>query len=184
MILVDKTIKEQLNNESIKISPYNPSQLGPSSYDIRLSNNFMVFDPQLEIIDPYNLNKIMKEYYINYNEFFVLHPNQFVLGSSIESFTLNNHIVGQINGKSSLARLGLQIHATAGFFDPGWNGVATLELSNVSPIPIRLYPGMLIGQMVFIFGSNECDRPYGDKELNSKYQNAKTVQSSLYKEGE
>lgn len=134
MILVDRGIKMAMTEGTIDIKPFNPDQLGPSSYDFRLANSFMVFNHQLEVIDPKNLKDTMKEHFIGDEGFFVLHPGQFALGCSIESFTIAHHLVAQVNGKSSLGRLGLQIHATAGFFDPGWNGVATLELSNVSPI--------------------------------------------------
>lgn len=163
---------------AIVIDPLDQNRLGPSSYDFRLGQNFMVFNHQLESIDPRNLENIMERVYIE--DYFVLHPGQFALAGSIERFTLADDIVGQVNGKSSLGRLGLQIHATAGFFDPGWDGVATLELSNVAPIPIRLYPGMLIAQMVFMQGSDNAIRPYGSPELKSKYQGASSVQSSLF----
>lgn len=182
MILVDRTIKAMIEAENIVIDPFNSDQLGPSSYDFRLDNNFMVFNHQLEVIDPKNLGDVMKTVYIRDGDFFILHPGQFALGGSMEWFTLSSDLIGQVNGKSSLGRLGLQIHATAGFFDPGWNGIGTLELSNVAPIPIRLYPGMLIAQMVFMYGSDMADRPYGSDGLNSKYQNANTVQTSRYKD--
>lgn len=178
MILVDRTIKQRIKSGDICIDPFNPDHLGPSSYDFRLGQNFMVFKHQVESIDPRNLGNIMSSSYVE--DYFVLHPGQFALAGSIEKFTIAPWLVAQVNGKSSLGRLGLQIHATAGFFDPGWDGVATLELSNVAPIPIRLYPGMLIAQMVFMEGSEHADRPYGHVELKSKYQGATNVQESLY----
>lgn len=183
MILVDRTINLFLDRGFISITPFNPDQVGPSSYDFRLDNHFMVFNPQLEVIDPRDLKDIMKEYYIKDDDFFVLHPGQFALGGSVESFAIADYLVAQVNGKSSLGRLGLQIHATAGFFDPGWDGVATLELSNVSPIPIRLYPKMLIAQMVFMQGTDAAEHPYGSR-VSSKYQHAERVQSSRYGERE
>lgn len=179
MVLVDKTIASLLPSK-IGIHPFKFEQLGPSSYDFRLGNTFVVFKNQVEIIDPKDVQDLMETVYIEDGEFFVLHPGQFALGGSIEKFTLADDIVGQVNGKSSLGRLGLQIHATAGFFDPGWDGIATLELSNVAPIPIRLYPGMLIAQMVFMMGSDSADRPYGSETLKSKYQGATEAQASRY----
>lgn len=180
MILVDRTIIKKINFGDITIEPFYRDMLGPSSYDFRLGNTFLVFHHQLEVIDPRNLGQTMETVFVDDGEYFILHPGQFALAGSMERFTISDHLVAQVNGKSSLGRLGLQIHATAGFFDPGWDGIATLELSNVAPVPIRLYPGMLIAQMVFMQGSEKAERPYGSGELNSKYQGADDVQSSRY----
>jgi dCTP deaminase len=102
---------------------------------------------------------------------FILHPGEFVLGSTLEKISLSNKIVARIEGKSSLGRLGLLIHSTAGFVDPGWNGNLTLELANVSRLPITLYFGMRIGQISFSFLTSEVDKAYGNKDLKSRYQN-------------
>jgi dCTP deaminase len=110
------------------------------------------------------------EVVIKDDEPFMLHPSEFVLGSTLEKLTLSNSLVARIEGKSSLGRLGLMIHSTAGFIDPGWSGNLTLELANVSRLPITLYSGMRIGQISFQMMTTEVDRPYGSKELSSRYQ--------------
>ena len=180
MILVDRSIKQAIADERIVIDPYDPNLVGPSSYDFHLDNTFMVFNHQVEVIDPKNPGDMMEPVIVKEDDWFTLHPGQFALAGSVERFTLADDLVGQVNGKSSLGRMGLQVHATAGFFDPGWDGVGTLELSNVAPIPLRLYPGMLIAQMVFMQGSAQAERPYGSPGLGSKYHRAQSVQASRY----
>jgi dCTP deaminase len=182
VILVDRTIKREIAAGRIVIDPYDPDLVGPSSYDFHLAPEFMVFNSQAQVIDPKHTDGLMEMVVVKGDKPFVLHPNQFALAGSVERFTLAPDLVGQVNGKSSLGRLGLQVHATAGFFDPGWDGVGTLELSNVAPIPLLLYPGMLVAQMVFMQGSEEAERPYGSKGLGSKYRGATTVQASRYHE--
>jgi dCTP deaminase len=168
LILVDRDIKQALLTGEIEIEPYNEDHLQAASYDIRLNPTIRRLDPRMEALDP----AIEQPY--TYPETvphpFVLHPGEFILASSVERIKLNGRMVAQLSGKSSLARLGLQIEA-AGYFDPGWNGQATLELANMTQRPIRLYPYMKIAQMVFIMGSGMADRPYGSPELGSKYQN-------------
>lgn len=181
MIQVDHQIESLIATGEVVIQPYDPACIQPSSYDFHLSDTFRVFDPQAEVIDPRNPRDVMHEVKVT-DGFFVLHPGQFALAASIERFTFAPNIVAQVNGKSSLGRLGLQVHATAGFFDPGWDGVATLELSNVAPLPLRLYPGMKIAQMVFMRSTTSAKRPYGSKGLGSKYQGATGPDESRYHE--
>lgn len=166
MILVDTDIRKALAARVIEIDPYDDACLQPASYDIHLSPAIRRLDPRIEVLDPsleqpYTFGEVLQHS-------FALHPGEFILASSIERIRLDDFIVAQLSGKSSLARLGLQIEA-AGYFDPGWNGQATMELLNMTQRPIRLFPGMKVAQMVFIRGSNRAERPYGHPSLGSKY---------------
>lgn len=184
MILSDGTIRRLLAEQQIVIEPLDEAQIQPASVDVRLGNSFLVFRRHTAShIDPYVVNDdLMEKHAVEEGDAFVLHPGEFVLGTTLERLTLPNDIVARIEGKSSLGRLGLLIHATAGFVDPGWkNGQITLELSNVAPLPIRLWPGMKIGQLSFIQMDAAAERPYGHPALGSKYQGQSGPVASKYR---
>ena len=172
MIYSDRTIKESISSGKIAIEPYEPSYVQPSSIDLRVSNGFRVFvnhryseiDPRAPQADLTQLVEVGEE------EPFMLHPGEFVLGSTLEKVRLGVDVVARLEGKSSLGRLGLLIHSTAGFIDPGFEGHITLELSNVATLPIAIYPGMKIGQISFYQMTTAAEYPYGSPELGSKYQ--------------
>ena len=167
MTLVDHHIRDRMNKGSIKIVPYNSANLQPASYDLTLANPIRRIDPKIEIIDP----RSKEDYTISQvpATSFILHPHEFILASSVERIVLGDDIVAQVAGKSSLARMGVQIES-AGYFDPGWDGEATLELVNLTQRPVRLYPGMKIAQIFFTQASGPAERPYGSEGLGSKYQ--------------
>ncbi len=172
MVLSDRTIKEQLLAGRIRIEPLDPDDIQPSSVDLHLGEGFQVFrNSRYPYIDPSREQVgLMEPVIASAEEPFVLHPGEFVLGTTIERVVLPDDIVGRLEGKSSLGRLGLLIHSTAGYVDPGWDGRLTLELSNVANLPIVLMPGMPIGQISFSTMTSPVDRPYGTPGLNSKYQ--------------
>ena len=180
MILSDTTIKKLLKIGDIKIEPFNEDQLQPASYDIRLGDDFLVFDnTTTTVIDPrQDLASIMRRIKISKEKPFILHPNEFTLGVTQEIIGVNDKYLFMINGKSSLGRIGLLVHATAGFVDPGNELRVTLELFNVATLPILLYPGMKIAQIVFEELSEKCERPYGHPDLNSKYYKDMGVKAS------
>jgi len=184
MILSDKSIREEIKKGTIVIDPYHPECVQPSSVDIHLANKFLVFNKvQHSVINVREKqDDLMKTVEVKEGEPFILHPGEFVLGSTAEKVKMPNHIAGRIEGKSSLGRLGLLIHSTAGYIDPGWEGNLTLELSNVSPLPITLYPAMKIGQISFIQMTTEVDHPYGSEKLQSKYQGQSQVSESKFYE--
>ena len=172
MILSDRTIREELAAGRIVIEPFEPSYVQPSSVDLRLDRLFRVFrnhttpyiDPKLPQED---LTELVE---VEGDDPFVLHPGEFALGSTLERVALPSDLVARLEGKSSLGRLGLLIHSTAGFVDAGWDGHLTLELSNVATLPIALYPGMKIGQISFLRMTTPADVPYGADAVGSKYQ--------------
>ena len=155
MILPDRQIRERAVTEGL-ISPYNESQLQPASYDIRLGLDIWVPDLQ----EGRTISK----------EVFNLYKSEFILGTSIERVKIPNDLVARIEGKSSLARIGLLIHLTAGFIDPGFEGTITLEMMNTSSIPVKLVPGMRIAQLSFMQLAEPCQTPYGHDQLDSHYQ--------------
>ena len=172
MILSDHTILEALASGRITVEPLAENAIQPASVDIRLDREFRVFrnhhDAYIDVREP--MAQLTEVETIADDEPFVLHPGEFVLGSTLERVALADDIVSRVEGKSSLGRLGLMVHATAGYVDAGWDGHLTMELSNVSNLPIRLYHGMKIGQLSFIELTTPADRPYGSPELRSKYQ--------------
>ncbi|MGB1749867.1 MAG: dCTP deaminase [Dehalococcoidia bacterium] len=172
MVLSDRSIREAIEAGTIKIEPYSDRDVQPASVDFHLANTILVFrNSTLPYIDlRKDVPNLTEEVEITEEVPFMLHPGEFVLGSTLEKLTLPNDIVARIEGKSSLGRLGLMIHSTAGFIDPGWTGNLTLELANVSRLPITLYFGMRIGQISFQQMTTEVERPYGSKELSSRYQ--------------
>jgi dCTP deaminase len=172
MVLSDHTIKEEMARGRIVIEPFDESCLQPASVDLHLDRRFLVFRnsrrPYIDVRqDNSDLTEVVE---IDGDSPFILHPGEFVLGSTQESVALPDDIVGRLEGKSSLGRLGLLIHSTAGYVDPGWRGHLTLELSNVANLPVTLYYGMKIGQISFLRLTSPVDRCYGSEGLGSKYQ--------------
>jgi dCTP deaminase len=182
VILSDGSIRTALADGRIGIDPLDETAIQPSSVDIRLHPAFRVFanhryraiDPKLDQPDLTDLVEVTGD------EPFVLHPGEFVLGSTLEKVTLPDDVVARLEGKSSLARLGLVIHSTAGFIDAGFAGQVTLELSNVATLPILLYPRMRIAQLAFFPLDRPAERPYGSPELGSKYQGQDGPTASQY----
>lgn len=172
MIFSDRTIKESIEAGRILIDPYDPGMVQPSSVDLRCDPNFRVFENhRYPLIDPKApQDDLTTNVRVDEEEPFILHPGEFVLGSTYETVGLADDIVARLEGKSSLGRLGLLIHSTAGFIDPGFKGQVTLELSNVANLPIAIYPGMKIGQISFYQMTTPAEFPYGSPELGSKYQ--------------
>jgi dCTP deaminase len=182
MILSDRTIREQLAAGRIGIDPFDDSCVQPSSVDLRLDNLFRVFlNHTMPVIDvKQDLEDLTRLVEIAAGDAFILHPGEFVLGSTSERVTLPDDLVARIEGKSSLGRLGLLIHSTAGFIDAGFSGHITLELSNVANLPITLYPGMKIGQVSFLAMTTPADVPYGSSRVGSKYQGQRGPTPSRY----
>jgi dCTP deaminase len=172
VVLSDRSIREQLLAGRIRIEPFDPDDIQPSSVDLHLSARFQVFrNSRYPYIDPTRDQAGLTEMVTaSLEEPFVLHPGEFVLGATVERIALPDDIVARLEGKSSLGRLGLLIHSTAGYVDPGWDGTLTLELSNVANLPIVLTPGMPIGQISFTAMTTPVDRPYGSPGLGSRYQ--------------
>lgn len=172
MLLSDRDIRGEIDAGRVVLEPYDAAMVQPSSVDVRLDRYFRVFenhryphiDPASEQPDLTRLVETAGE------DPFVLHPGEFVLASTFEVVTLPDDVAARLEGKSSLGRLGLLTHSTAGFIDPGFTGQVTLELSNVANLPIAIYPGMKIGQISFYQMSTPADVPYGSPELGSKYQ--------------
>jgi dCTP deaminase len=172
VIFSDRSIREALVSGRIEIDPIEESFIQPSSVDLRVDSAFRVFEnhryPHIDPREPQeDLTKLIE---VTEGEPFILHPGEFVLGSTFERVRLGVDVVARLEGKSSLGRLGLLIHSTAGFVDPGFDGYLTLELSNVANLPIAIYPGMKIGQISFYQMTTEADHPYGSGEAGSKYQ--------------
>ncbi|MGH1488734.1 MAG: dCTP deaminase [Acidimicrobiales bacterium] len=182
MILSDHTIKKEVANGRIVIEPFDERSVQPSSVDLRLDHRFIVFrNHTFSHIDvKANLEELTDTVEASDDDPFILHPGEFVLGSTAERVAIPADLVGRIEGKSSLGRLGLLIHTTAGFVDAGWDGQLTLEFSNVASLPITLYPGMKIGQISFIQMTTDADNPYGSGGLGSKYQGQQGPRPSRY----
>jgi dCTP deaminase len=169
LILSDRDIRKQIESGRLVIEPFDPDLVQPSSVDLRVDDEFRVFAntryPYIDVRNPMeDLTEVVK---VKTDEPFILHPGEFVLGSTLERVSLPDDLVGRIEGKSSLGRLGLLIHSTAGFIDAGWTGHLTLELSNVANLPITIYPGMKIGQLCLFEMTSPAERPYGER---GKYQ--------------
>ncbi len=172
VLLSDRDILAEIDNQRVAIEPFDPGMIQPSSIDVRLDRWFRVFenhryphiDPSIEQAD---LTRLIEP---EADEPFILHPGEFVLGSSYEIVSLPDDIAGRLEGKSSLGRLGLLTHSTAGFIDPGFSGHVTLELSNVATLPIKLFPGMKIGQLCLFRLSSPAEHPYGSEKYGSRYQ--------------
>jgi dCTP deaminase len=182
MILSDVTIREQLEAGRIIIDPLREDCIQPSSVDLHVDRYFRVFRNHSQRVidvkeDQEELTELVE---IVGDEALILHPGEFVLGSTLERVRLPDDLVARLEGKSSLGRLGLLIHSTAGFVDAGWDGHLTLELSNVANLPITLYPGMRIGQISFLQMTTPASVPYGSAGLGSKYQHQRGPTPSRY----
>jgi dCTP deaminase len=181
-VLSDGTIARLVGAGAITIDPWDPDLVQPASVDLRLGNSFRVFhNHRASAIDlrepPSNLTESIT---IGDGDSFVIHPGEFCLGATLEYVELPDNIVARIEGKSSLGRLGLIVHATAGFCDPGWKGTLTLELNNLTRVPIKLYPGLRIAQLSFMALDAPAQRPYGHAELGSHYQGQIEATESRY----
>ena len=172
MILSDRDILREIEAGRIAIDPFERECVQPSSVDLHLGNKLLLFRnshrPYIDVKQP--IDELMEAHEVPYGESFAVHPLEVLLASTYESVTLPDDLVARLEGKSSLARLGLQVHATAGFVDPGWQGYLTLELSNVTKFPILIYPGMKTVQISFMRMSSAVLVPYGSQSLHSKYQ--------------
>jgi len=182
MVLSDATIARLLEEGRLEIDPYDDALLQPSSVDVRVDRLFRVFHnnryPFIDVkVEQAELTELVE---IDDEHPFILHPGEFVLGSTLERVRLPDDLVARLEGKSSLGRLGLLIHSTAGFIDPGWDGHVTLELSNVANLPITIYPEMKIGQLSFVQMAEPTDHPYGSSGLGSKYQGQRGPTPSRY----
>jgi dCTP deaminase len=172
MLLSDRDIRAAVEAKRVVLEPYDPEMVQPSSIDVRLDRYFRVFENhRYPHIDPAedqpDLTRVVEPVGA---EPFVLHPGEFVLASTYEIVTLGDDVAARLEGKSSLGRLGLLTHSTAGFIDPGFSGHVTLELSNVATLPIKLWPGMKIGQLCFFALSSPAEEPYGSGRYGSRYQ--------------
>src|SRR5512135_1347927 len=181
-VLSDRDIAAALASGRVRIAPYDAADLQPSSVDLHLDRSFRVFRNTryafIDVRQPQpDLTELLR---VEDDEPFVLHPGEFVLGQTLEWVELPDDLVARLEGKSSLGRLGLLIHSTAGYVDPGWKGNLTLELSNVANLPIALYFGMKIGQISYFRMTSPVDRPYGSKELGSKYQGQSEPTASAF----
>lgn len=171
MLLSDQDILAAVNAGEFTLAPFEPGLLQPSSVDVRLDCVFRVFNHRHTHIDPSTRqDDLTVEVRVPEGKPFVLHPGEFVLASTVEVVTLGVQLAGRLEGKSSLGRLGLLVHSTAGFIDPGFSGTVTLELSNVAGLPITLWPGMRIGQLCLFRLSSPARYPYGSKVYGSRYQ--------------
>ena len=184
MILSDRTLREQIAAGRIVIDPLDDHLVQPSSIDVRISNLFRVFRNHTRGVidvkeDTTELTELI-EIPADGSQPFMLHPGEFVLGSTLERIAVPDDLVARIEGKSSLGRLGLLIHSTAGFIDAGFDGHVTLELANVASLPITLYPGMKIGQVSFMQMTTPADKPYGQGATGSKYQGQRGPTPSRY----
>mgnify|MGYP002881157251 CR=1 FL=1 len=172
MVLSDRTIREEIAKGRIVVRPLGDGCIQPASVDLHLDRNVLVFrNNRVPYVDVRSTNDRLTDMITMGNDDpFMLHPGEFVLGSTLEHVEVPDDLVGRLEGKSSLGRIGLLIHSTAGYVDPGWKGHLTLELSNVSGLPITLYHRMKIGQISFLKLTTPADHLYGSAELGSKYQ--------------
>jgi dCTP deaminase len=182
VVLSDRDIRAEIEARRIVIDPFIPEAVQPSSVDLHLDRRFRVFRnsryPYIDVREEQpELTELVE---IGGDEPFILHPGEFVLGSTLERVELPDDLVARLEGKSSLGRLGLLIHSTAGYVDPGWEGNLTLELSNVANLPITLYDGMKIGQISFQRLSSPVEVGYGDARIGSKYRGQRDPTASLY----
>jgi dCTP deaminase len=172
VVLSDRTIRSEIKAGRIVIEPFKEELIQPSSIDVRVDSRFRVFHnaryPYIDVRQPMeDLTELVE---VDESEPFILHPGEFVLGQTLERVSLPDDLVARLEGKSSLGRLGLLIHSTAGFVDAGFSGNLTLELSNVANLPVTIYQGMPIGQISFMRMDGPVERPYGSREKGSKYQ--------------
>jgi dCTP deaminase len=182
MILSDVDIRKEIESGRIVIDPFDPAAIQPSSIDLHVDDRFRVFAtsryPYIDVKKEMpGLTEVVE---VADPDPFILHPGEFVLGSTLERVAIPDDMVARLEGKSSLGRLGLLIHSTAGYVDPGWDGFLTLELSNVANLPITIYPAMKIGQISFFRLSTPAERPYGSTETRSKYQGQRGPTASRF----
>ena len=181
-VLSDGTIRRLVEDGRIKIDPWDEALVQPASVDLRLGDSFRVFHNHrvtaIDLRDP--PSDLTEQVIVDEDEPFVIHPGEFALGRTMEWVELPDDIVARIEGKSSLGRLGLIVHATAGFCDPGWKGTLTLELANLTRVPILLYHGLAIAQLSFMALDVPAERPYGHEELGSHYQGQVDATASRY----
>jgi dCTP deaminase len=172
VLLSDRDIRAEIAANRVGVEPFEEAMIQPSSVDVRLDKFFRVFENhKYSVIDPSTEQaELTREVISEGDEPFILHPGEFVLASTYEVITLPDDIAGRLEGKSSLGRLGLLTHSTAGFIDPGFSGHITLELSNVANLPVKLFPGMKIGQLCLIKSSSPAEHPYGSEKYGSRYQ--------------
>ena len=182
MVLSDRSIKEELEAGRIVIDPLGKDCIQPSSVDLHVDRYFRLFrNHTMRVIDvKQDLEDLTELVEVPEGEALILHPGEFLLGSTLERVSLPADLVARLEGKSSLGRLGLLIHSTAGFVDAGWDGHLTLELSNVANLPITIYPDMKIGQISFLRMSTPAEQPYGSQGLGSKYQGQRGPTPSRY----
>ena len=172
MLLSDRDIRAELDAGRIGLDPLDVSMVQPSSVDVRLDRWFRLFDNhKYAHIDPSQpQEELTRLFEVDPDDSFILHPGEFVLGSTYEMVSLPNDVAARLEGKSSLGRLGLLTHSTAGFIDPGFSGHVTLELANVATLPVKLWPGMKIGQLCFFRTSSPVESPYGSGPYGNRYQ--------------
>jgi dCTP deaminase len=187
-ILSDKDIKDHLDRGSIVIKPLiNPyMQIQPSSVDLRIGNEFkgfrIIHKPYINPMDKSDIDSYMESIHINENEPFIIHPGEFALATTYETVKLPDNLVARVEGRSSIGRLGITMHVTAGYVDPGFCGKITLELSNVGKMPVAIYPKQRVCQIVFETMTSPSERPYGHPERDSKYMGQKTPEASKIKQ--
>jgi dCTP deaminase len=172
MLLSDRDIRADVADGHIRLDPWDPEMVQPASIDVRLDKYFRVFENhRYPSIDPsQEQSELTRLIEVSSAEPFILHPGEFVLASTYELVTLGTSVAARLEGKSSLGRLGLLTHSTAGFIDPGFSGHVTLELSNMATLPVKLFPGMKIGQLCFFRLTSEAEHPYGSAQYGSRYQ--------------
>jgi dCTP deaminase len=185
VLLSDRDIRAEVASGRVVLDPFDPEMVQPSSIDVRLDRWFRLFDNhRYPVIDPAedqpDLTRLVE---VDGDEALILHPGEFVLGSTYEAVTLPDDVAARLEGKSSLGRLGLLTHSTAGFIDPGFTGHVTLELSNVATLPIKLWPGMKIGQLCFFRLSSAAEHPYGSSVYGSRYQGQRGPTASRSAQG-
>jgi dCTP deaminase len=182
-VLSDSTIVEMVRMGRIRIDPWSPDHVQPASVDLRLGDSFRVFtNHDIAAIDLRDVpDNLTREVLVPDDGSFVIHPGEFCLGRTLEWVELPDDIVARIEGKSSLGRLGLIVHATAGFCDPGWKGTLTLELNNLTRVPIVLHPGLEIAQLSFMMLDRPALAPYGSAQLGSHYQGQRAATASRYR---
>ena len=184
-VLSDGTIRRLVDEERIKIRPWDPAMVQPASVDLKLGTSFRVFHnhrlPAIDLAQP--PSGLTEHVQIEDSANFVIHPGEFVLGTTVEWVELPDDIVARIEGKSSLGRLGLIVHATAGFVDPGFSGTLTLEITNLTRVPIVLWPGKPIAQLSFMTLDQAAERPYGHPDLGSHYHGQVEATESRYEGG-
>jgi dCTP deaminase len=184
-VLSDGTIRRLVGEQRIKIEPWDPSMVQPASVDLKLGHSFRVFHnhklPAIDLAKP--PRDVTEHVQVEDGASFVIHPGEFVLGTTVEWVEMPNDIVARIEGKSSLGRLGLIVHATAGFVDPGFSGTLTLEITNLTRVPIVLWPGKPIAQLSFMALDRAAERPYGHPDLGSHYHGQVEATESRYEGG-